>query len=605
MPSCWYGWIAVNDGSDTAVSATAPRRGPLSYAQEGLYALARLAPHDAASTVPLAVRLRGELDTGALRRALDGLVERHAILRTRFVDGGGGPQQIVDPSASLPLALVDLRAAGADQREQRLADALARAVRVPFDLARGPLLRAVLYRLGEREHVLLVALHHIITDGVSNNTLVRELSLRYNACRAGATAVPPPPGLTFIEHALAQREALRGAALERQVEYWRGRLAGARALALPTDHPRPARPSQRGAHLDFAVPAGLAGALRALAAREGTTLFTVLLSAYHVLLTRLSGRADTVVGVAVSGRSDPRTHGVLGFFVNTLPLRADLTGNPCFVDVLRAVGAHAREAYAHQDVPFDQLVEGVRPVREAGRHPLYQTVLNYRTFEFAGAGWDALEALYQPRPWTGGTAVELTLIVEKDGPALRVRAEYALDLFEPATVARWVDELLALLAEIARDPQRRVSHLTGGTAPSVRGEFVREPAAPAAPPAAARAGEAELEPAQRDASAAVHPVGDAAADRPRGPGRRLLRLGRALGAGDSAAQPRVRGVRGRRAGRSAVRRLDRAPARPADRRAARGSEHGVSYGYRGAPATAAAAAAQRSRAGRPSTRTTG
>jgi acyl carrier protein len=496
MPSCWYGWIAVNDRSDTAVNVTAPQRGPLSYEQEGLYALARLAPHDAAYTVPLAVRLRGELDTGALRRALDALVERHASLRTRFVDDGGGPEQIVDPSASLPLALVDLSAAGADLREQRLADALALAVRTPFDLARGPLLRAVLYRLGEREHVLLVALHHIVTDGASNNTIVRDLSLRYNEYRAGAAAGPPPPGPTFIEHALAQREALPGAALAPQVEYWRGRLVGASTLALPTDHPRPTRPTHRGAHLDFAVPAEVAGALRALAAREGSTLFTVLLSAYHVLLTRLSGQADTVVGVAVSGRSDPRTHGVIGFFVNTLPLRTDLTGNPRFAEVLRAVGAHAQEAYAHQDVPFSQLVEGVRPVREAGRHPLYQTVLNYRTFEFAGAGWDGLEALYHPRPWTGSTAVDLTLIVEKDGPALRVRAEYALDLFEPATVARWMDELLALLAEIARDPQRRVSHLTGGTAPSVRGEFVREPAAPAARAAqlaAARAGEAEPE----------------------------------------------------------------------------------------------------------------
>jgi acyl carrier protein len=481
----------VNERSDTPVAASAAsgeegveRRGPLSYAQERLWALARHDPRSVTYTVPLALRLRGALDARALRAAAEDVVERHAVLRTRFLGGDGGPVQVVDARAASPLAEVDLRGVAAELRERHLADALEACVRTPFDLARGPLLRLVLYRLDEREHVLLVALHHIVTDGWSVNALVRELSLRYGERRRGAASAPPPPAMTYLDHALAQRASLSRTERERQVAYWRARLAGLRALALPADRPRPARASHRGGYLDFAVPVGLTAALRALAERERTTLFTVLLAAYHVLLTRLGGEPDTVVGVPVAGRSDPRTRDVLGFFVNVLPLRADLAADPPFAELLRAVGAGAREAYAHQDVPFDQLVEGVRPPREPGRHPVYQTILNYRTYDVAGAGWEGLEALHYPRPWSGGTAVDLTLIVEKDGPALRVRAEYALDLFEPATVARWADELLALLAEIARDPARRVSHLIGRPlfdAPEtvrpevVRGELVRRP----------------------------------------------------------------------------------------------------------------------------------
>jgi acyl carrier protein len=459
--------ILVMTGAVPEIERTM-RRGPLSYAQERLWALARRDPHSVAYTVPLALRLRGALDAGALSAALDALVARHEILRTRFTDDGGGPLQIVDERTAPTLALVDLRGIADEPRERHLSDALAAVVRTPFDLVRGPLARVVLHRLGEREHVLLVAMHHIITDGWSLNAFVRELSSRYNELRRGAASAPKPPSTTYLDHALAQREAFSQAELERQVGYWRERLAGIRALALPADRLRPARPSQRGAHLDFAVPAPLTAALRALAEREGTTLFTVLLAAYHVWLSAVAGQSDTVVGVPVAGRTDPRTHDVLGFFVNVLPLRADLADDPRFTELLNTVGAGTRAAYAHQDVPFDKLVEGVRAPREPGRHPLFQTILNYRTYDVTGAGWDGLEALPYPRPWTGSTQVDLTLLVEKDGAALQVRAEYALDLFEPATVAGWANDLLALLAEIARDPARRVSQLAPGVTAGVR-----------------------------------------------------------------------------------------------------------------------------------------
>jgi acyl carrier protein len=484
----------VIDRSDSAVAAGAgaddergERRGPLSYAQERLWALARRDPRSVAFTVPLALRLRGALDADALRAACDDLVARHAILRTRFADEGDGPLQIIAPRAAAPLALVDLRAVADDTRERELADALAACVRSPFDLAGGPLLRLVLYRLSEREHVLLIAMHHIVTDGWSLNAFVRELSLRYGERRRAVACTMPPPATTYLDHALAQREQLARAEWERQIGYWRERLAGIRALALPTDQPRSARPGERGAYLDFAVPAPLATALRALAQREGTTLFTVLLAAYHVLLSALAGQSDTVVGVPVAGRTDPRTHDVQGFFVNVLPLRADLAGDPPFAAFLRAVGDGARAAYAHQDVPFDRLVEGVRPPREPGRHPVYQTMLNYRTYDVAGSGWDGLEALPYPRPWTGSTQVDLTLLIEKDGPALHVRAEYARDLFEPATVAAWARDLLALLAEIARDPARRVSQLAPRLATNLGAAAEREPLTPSSVVAAAAA----------------------------------------------------------------------------------------------------------------------
>ncbi len=468
--------ILVAAGAARATERAA-RSGPLSYAQERLWALARRDPHGVAYTVPLALRLRGALDAGALSAAVDALAARHESLRTRFADGGDGPLQIVDERAAPSLVLVDLRGVAGELRERHLSDALDAVVRAPFDLADGPPARLVLYRLGEREHVLLVAMHHIITDGWSLNAFVRELSSRYGEQLRGAASAPPPPSTTYLDHAREQRDAFSPAELERQIGYWRERLAGIRALALPADRPRPARPNQRGARLDFAVPAPLTDALRALAEREGTTLFTVLLAAYHVLLGAVAGQRDTVVGVPVAGRTDPRTHDVLGFFVNVLPLRADLAGDPRFTELLRAVGAGMRAAYAHQDVPFDKLVEGVRAPREPGRHPLFQTILNYRTYDVAGAGWEGLEALPCPRPWSGSTQADLTLLVEKDGAALQVRAEYALDLFEPATVAGWASDLLALLAEIARDPARRVSQLAPGVAAAVR--ETRAEAAPA------------------------------------------------------------------------------------------------------------------------------
>ena len=432
-----------------------PERLPLSFAQQRLWFLDQLEPGSPLYNVPGALRLEGELDAGALERALSALVERHEALRTVFPQLDGAPVQQVLPPAPLALEIEEVAEAELDGRIREEA-------RAPFDLARGPLLRARLLRLGAREHVLLLVLHHIVSDGWSIRVLFRELSTLYAAFSRGAadpTALLPPLPAQYADHALWQREHLQGEALERQIGYWREALAGAPpALELPADRPRPAAPSHRGAVHRFRLDGGLAARVRAWSRAEGVTLFQALLAAYQVLLARESGADDVVVGTPVAGRTRPEVEGVVGFFVNTLAMRARLDGDPTVREALRRVREAALGAYQHEDLPFDKLVEELQPERGAGRHPLFQTMFALgnpsEPLRLEGLEMRVLELS------TGIAKFDLLLFVRDDGDGLSGLWEYSTELFDEATIRRMQRHLERLLEQMAADPDRPISRLS-------------------------------------------------------------------------------------------------------------------------------------------------
>ncbi|HEY4575612.1 MAG TPA: condensation domain-containing protein, partial [Thermoanaerobaculia bacterium] len=351
-----------------------PREGqgdPLSFSQERLWFLQRLAPESSAYNVPGALRLRGPLRPGVLARALAEIVHRHEALRTVLREGAGGvPVQVVLPPPAVPLPVVDLRAEG--EAERLLAQEAAR----PFDLAAGPLVRALLLRLGEEEHLLAVVMHHAVSDAWSLGILLRELTALYAAFAAGASSPLPALPLQYADYARWQREQLAGERLESELAHWRRALAGApETLDLPVDRPRPAAPTNAAGRQPVALPPALAAGLRALARRQGWTPFMVLLAAFDALLARLTDQRDLVVGVPVANRNRLETEGVIGFFTNTLALRLDLAGDPSFRALARRARAAALAAYAHQDLPLERLVEELAPRRQSGVHPLFQVLL--------------------------------------------------------------------------------------------------------------------------------------------------------------------------------------------------------------------------------------
>ncbi|HEX7239753.1 MAG TPA: amino acid adenylation domain-containing protein, partial [Longimicrobiaceae bacterium] len=344
-----------------------------SFAQERLWLIQRLDPETRAYHMPFAFHLSGGLDRAALRASLDALAERHESLRTVFPAVDGRPVQRVLPASPVDLAEEEL--SGLPEVE-RLAAAEARAraeARRPFDLERGPLFRAALLGLAEDEHVFLLGLHHAVADGWSLGVLFRELGALYGAFARGEAPPPAAPGLRYADYAAWQREWLAGEVLERQLAWWRERLAGAPpVLEIPADRPRPAARSGEGAAHLFPLPVGVGAALHALARREGATLYMALLAAFQALLAKYAGEEDVVVGTPVAGRTHAELEGLVGFFVNTLPLRTDLSGDPGFAGVLRRVRDTALGAFAHQDVPFEKLVEELAPERVPGRNPLFQ-----------------------------------------------------------------------------------------------------------------------------------------------------------------------------------------------------------------------------------------
>ncbi|HEX8273690.1 MAG TPA: amino acid adenylation domain-containing protein [Longimicrobiaceae bacterium] len=450
------------DAAQVPQLAPVPRDGeplPASFAQRRLWFVQRMEPLGWAYNLSYPLRLSGGLDARALRRALTAVVRRHEALRTTLEERGGEPVQVVHPPAPVRVPAVELRGlpAGAREREaRRLADAEARR---PFDLARGPLLRAVVLRTGDGEAAVILTLHHVVTDGWSMEVLTREVSALYAAELRGEEARLPELPVQYADYAVWQRSWLSGETLEEQVGWWRGQLAGAPALLeLPVDRPRPAVPGGAGARVPLCVGGELAAGLRALSQREGATLFMTLLAAWQLLLARYAGQDDVLVGTPIAGRNRRETEGLIGFFVNTLVLRADLARDVTFADLLGQVRERTLGAFQHQDLPFEKLVEELGVERSLGRTPLFQVMFVLQNNEqgelrLGGAGVEVLER--------GGPAVkfDLTLSLGEAGSEIRGGLEFRAELWEPATIGRMAGHYLALLAGAAAAPGARLSEL--------------------------------------------------------------------------------------------------------------------------------------------------
>ena len=431
----------------------------VSYAQQRLWLLERLLPCSGVYNSGQVLRLAGELNEAALSRALAEVVRRHESLRTHFVLEDGVPVQMIAPAVTFEVAAEEVVGA-TEQARTAAALALAQAeAQAGFDLARGPLWRVRLWRLAPQEHWLQLTLHHIVTDGWSMGVLVRELSLLYAAYREGSASPLPPLPVQYADYAVWQRQWLQGEVLERQLRYWREALAEVPVLELPSDRRRPPVSSYRGGWVAFAVPAALTGALKQLSRREGATLFMTLLAAFQVLLSRYSGQEDVAVGVPTAGRSRPEVEGLIGFFVNMLVLRGDLRGAPAFTAYLAQVRERALAAYAHQDMPFERLVEELAPARDLSRNPLFQVSLVLHNTP--AAQWQ-LPGLTVTRVEAVGSAsakFDLTLaLTERDG-ALGGRFEYASDLFDAATIERMAGHFRVLLEAVVATPEASIARL--------------------------------------------------------------------------------------------------------------------------------------------------
>jgi amino acid adenylation domain-containing protein len=438
----------------------APREGPLplSFAQQRLWFIHQLEPRSPAYNMPSPLRLRGRLRPGVLERALTELVRRHESLRTVFRSVAGEPVQVIRPAAPAALPVVDLRALDGERRGETVRRLAAEEAGRPFDLAGGPLLRATLLRAGEEEWALLFTVHHVVSDGWSMGVLVREISRLYDAFARGLPSPLPEPRLQYADYAVWQRGWLAGETLERQLAFWRERLAGAPPLLeLPTDHPRPAVAGDRAAQRSFVLSAETSRALRTLARREGATLFMTLLAVYQALLARWSGQDDVSVGTPVAGRGLLELEGLVGFFVNMLVIRTGLAGRPSSRELMGRVREGVLGAQAHQDLPFERLVDELSVERSLNRAPLFQVLF---ALLGAGLGEERLSlGEVEVYPLHGGETTakfDLSLTLQDGGEALAGSMVFRTDLFEGATVERMLGHFRALADGIAAAPDRPV-----------------------------------------------------------------------------------------------------------------------------------------------------
>ncbi len=447
--------------------AALPRDGhplPLSPAQQRLWFLDQLSPGDPFYTIAAATRLSGRLDAAALAGAFNTILARHEALRTFFPseDGpqGARPAPAAVPALALELPLVDLSELPEREREARSEELIRAEAARPFDLARGPLIRAGLLRLAPQEHILAVTIHHIIADGWSTGILMRELGALYTAAVSGRPAPLAPLPIQYADYAHWQTQRL-ASGLEGQLDYWRGRLAELPTLNLPTDRPRSAAQgiTFRGASRHFALPPALAADLKVLSQREGVTLFMTLLAAFDLLLAGYSGQEDFAVGTPIAGRRRDELEGLIGFFNSMLVLRADLGGAPTFRELLARTRETALAAYANQDVPFERLVEEVQTRRDMSRTPLFQVMFALQnvplpTLELPGLTLRPLDSHDQAAKF------DLSLALKDLPEGITGVLRYSADLFDEASAARLLDRFTALLEAVAAaDPARPAADL--------------------------------------------------------------------------------------------------------------------------------------------------
>ncbi len=432
---------------------------PLSFAQQRLWFLDQLEPGGSTYNTPRALRIRGDLNREVLHQALSAIVNRHESLRTTFATMGGEPVQVIADRGELPMPLKDLGEIPTAERAAAAQRFMAQEGQRPFDLAHGPLVRVVLLRLSDHEHILMLTMHHIVSDGWSMAVLYRELAALYEAFSHGLPSPLADLPIQYADYAVWQREWLQGHALEQQLSYWKRQLAGApAALELPTDRPRPPVQTFRGARQHLSLPPTVSEPLNAVSRREGVTLYMTLLAAFNVLLHRYTGQSDIVIGSPIAGRTRIDTEELIGYFANTLVLRSDLSGDPTFRVLLNRVKEVALEAYTHQELPFEKLVELVQPERDLSYNPLFQVLFALHNnlpplLEFPGL-------IVEPMEVDSGTArFDLALDLRESSQGLTGSIEYNTDLFDATTIVRMQGHFRTLLESIVADPDQRISTL--------------------------------------------------------------------------------------------------------------------------------------------------
>ncbi|HEX8436630.1 amino acid adenylation domain-containing protein, partial [Archangium sp.] len=431
---------------------------PLSFAQQRLWFLDQMEPGSASYNIPFAVRLRGEMDAAALEKSLAEVVRRHEALRTTFEEVDGQPVQHIQPAGSFRLNVEDVSHLPEAQREAAARQRVEQEARRPFDLGRELMLKALLVKVAPTEGVLVVNMHHIASDGWSLGVFVKELVALYEAYSEGKAAGLEELPVQYADYAVWQREWLQGEVLEEQVEYWRQKLAGVAPLELPTDKPRPAVQTYRGATVPVKLPSVLAKRVREVAQQEGVTPFMLLLAVWQTLLGRYSGQQDVSVGMPIAGRRQAEVEGLIGFFVNTLVVRAQVEGAKSFRELLAQVKETTLGAYAHQDVPFEKLVEELRPERDLGRAPLFQVMFSLQNapmpeLEVKGLTL-RLEELSRQH-----SKFDLSLALTESAEGLDGLLEYSTDLYEAGSVERMAHHFQVLLESALARPEARVSEL--------------------------------------------------------------------------------------------------------------------------------------------------
>ena len=432
---------------------------PCSFAQRRLWFLHQLDPSSSVYNITAPLQVSGVLDRVALQRSLDEVVRRHESLRTTFSCVQGEPMQIVACSQTVELECIELTASPDNERQTKTVRILETEAARPFDLERGPLLRAILIRQSEREQVLLLVMHHIITDGWSMSVLMHEVSTLYDCFHSNRPSSLRELPLQYADFSEWQRQWLSGEVLDEQVDYWKQQLAGVPpALELPTDWPRTMQAAARGSQHAVTFSTPMAHGLRHLARRQNTTLYMVLLAIFQALLSRYSGQEDISVGSPIAGRSRPQTESLIGFFVNTLVLRTNLSGMPSFLELLDRVKQVALGAFAHQDLPFEKLVEVLAPARDFGRTPFFQVMFILQNtppvqFRLGNSRLGLLNIASRV------TKFELTLSLQESGSEIAGAVDYRADLFESETIDRFWRHLQTLAAGLVADPARPLALL--------------------------------------------------------------------------------------------------------------------------------------------------
>lgn len=432
---------------------------PLSFAQQRLWFLEQMNPGSPAYNIPSAVLMKGRLDVAALNASFNMVIKRHEALRTVFKMTEGQPVQTILPELKIELPIKNLNAFDRDEQMDKVRQIITEDNLKPYDLSKGPLLRIMLIRLNDDENVLCLNMHHIVSDGWTLQVLMKEVSAIYTSLASGQTAAVPEPVIQYGDYTIWQREWVKGETLNKQLDYWTGKLKGCQSvLELPADHQRPPVQGYKGARQYFEISSGLSTELHELAQKKGATIFMILLSALKIILQRYSGQSEIIVGTPIAGRNRTELEGLIGYFVNTLALRTELSGNPSFDELLERVKETTRGAYDHQDIPFENIVEALQPERDLSRNPLYQICFSYQNEAMPELHMQGLK-LTSLEVESGTARFDIELQLWKADEVIRGFFEYSSDLFEKSTIDRFTEHFLTLLENIPKYHQNPISDI--------------------------------------------------------------------------------------------------------------------------------------------------